>query len=45
MPGLTDTDLARKMLKVRKEVPIILFTGYGEGMSPEKPDPRASTSS
>jgi len=28
--------LARKMLKVRKKLPIILCTGYSEMVSPEK---------
>jgi len=36
MPDMTGTILARKMLKVRKEMPIILCTGYSETVSPEK---------
>ncbi|MEN6616090.1 MAG: PAS domain S-box protein [Syntrophorhabdus sp.] len=36
MPGLTGIRLAEKMLEVRKLLPIILFTGYSETISPEK---------
>jgi PAS domain S-box-containing protein len=35
MPGLTGIDLAKKVLKVRKDLPVILFTGYSETVSPE----------
>ncbi|HVN22378.1 MAG TPA: PAS domain S-box protein [Syntrophorhabdales bacterium] len=36
MPDVTGLTLARKMLRVRKELPIILCTGYSEMVSPEK---------
>ena len=36
MPDMTGLTLAGKMLKVRKELPIILCTGYSEMVSPEK---------
>lgn len=36
MPDLTGIDLARKILKTRKDMPIILFTGYSETVSAEK---------
>jgi PAS domain S-box-containing protein len=36
MPGLTGIRLAEMMLESRKELPIILFTGYSETVSPEK---------
>ena len=36
MPGLTGIRLAEMMLGLRKELPIILFTGYSETVSPEK---------
>jgi signal transduction histidine kinase/CheY-like chemotaxis protein len=35
MPDLTGIELAKRMLKVRGDVPIILFTGYSESVSPE----------
>lgn len=35
MPDLTGIDMARSMLEVRKDLPIILFTGYSETVSPE----------
>ncbi len=35
MPDLTGIDLAKKMLKVRKNLPVILFTGYSEMVSSE----------
>ena len=35
MPDLTGIDLAKRMLAVRKDLPIILFTGYSEAVSPE----------
>jgi signal transduction histidine kinase/ActR/RegA family two-component response regulator len=35
MPDLTGIELAKRMLKVRRDVPIILFTGYSESVSPE----------
>jgi len=36
MPQLTGADLARKMLGLRPELPIILCTGFSESVSPEK---------
>ena len=36
MPELTGVDLARNMLEVRKDLPIVLITGYSEAVSPEK---------
>ncbi len=36
MPDLTGIDLAVRMLKARKGLPIILFTGYSETVSPEQ---------
>ncbi len=33
MPDLTGIELAKRMLKVRKDLPIILFTGYSETVS------------
>ena len=36
MPHLTGIDLARKMLRSRKDLPIVLMTGYNEAVSPEK---------
>ncbi|HNU72778.1 MAG TPA: response regulator, partial [Thermodesulfobacteriota bacterium] len=36
MPGLTGIELAKRMLSVRKDLPIILCTGYSEAVSPEK---------
>ena len=35
MPDLTGIDLAKKMLQVRKNLPVILFTGYSETVSSE----------
>ncbi len=35
MPDLTGIELAKKVLGLRKEMPIILFTGYSESVSPE----------
>ena len=36
MPEMTGADLARKLLKVRSDIPIILCTGYNEKISPDK---------
>ncbi len=36
MPDLTGMRLAEKMLELRKDMPIILFTGYSETVSPQK---------
>lgn len=36
MPDITGMRLAERMSKLRKDLPIILFTGYSEAVSPEK---------
>lgn len=36
MPDMTGVELAKKLLKVRSDVPIILCTGYNERISPDK---------
>jgi two-component system, cell cycle sensor histidine kinase and response regulator CckA len=36
MPDMTGVDLAKKLLKVRKDIPIILCTGYNDDTSPDK---------
>jgi len=36
MPGLTGTELAKKILALRPEMPIILCTGYSENINEEK---------
>ncbi len=36
MPHMTGEELAREMLRLRPELPIILCTGYSESISPEK---------
>ena len=36
MPEMTGVALAREVLAVRKEMPIILCTGFSETVSPEK---------
>ena len=36
MPGMTGTMLAEKILRVRKDMPIILCTGHSDTVSPEK---------
>lgn len=36
MPGITGLHLARKLLKIRSNIPIILCTGYSDSVSPEK---------
>lgn len=36
MPGLTGVDLAREVLLIRPDLPVILCTGYSEAVSPEK---------
>ncbi len=36
MPGMTGDDLARQLLKIRPDLPIILCTGYTENMTEEK---------
>jgi PAS domain S-box-containing protein len=36
MPDFTGLDLAKRMLNAREDLPVILFTGYSETVSPEK---------
>lgn len=36
MPGLTGVDLAREVLLIRPDLPVILCTGYSESVSPEQ---------
>jgi len=36
MPGMTGVDLARNMLQIRPDIPIILCTGYSSQVSKEK---------
>jgi YesN/AraC family two-component response regulator len=36
MPGMTGVDLARRMLQIRPDLPIILCTGYSNLISEEK---------
>jgi CheY-like chemotaxis protein len=36
MPGMTGSDLARRILQIRPEMPIILCTGYSTIISEEK---------
>ncbi len=36
MPNMTGSDLARKMMQIRPDIPIILCTGYSTIMSEEK---------
>ena len=35
MPGMTGVQLARELLKIRPDIPIILCTGHSETVSPE----------
>jgi CheY-like chemotaxis protein len=32
MPGLTGTELARQLMSVRPDIPIILYSGFAEGI-------------
>jgi PAS domain S-box-containing protein len=36
MPHITGSELARDMLKIRADIPVILCTGYSDIMTPEK---------
>jgi CheY-like chemotaxis protein len=36
MPGLTGLELAREAARLRPDLPMVLLTGYGEEMTPEK---------
>ncbi len=35
MPGMTGTELARKMFEIRPDLPIVLMTGHSETVTPE----------
>ena len=36
MPHLTGTDLSRELLEIRPDLPIVLITGYSDGITEEK---------
>jgi signal transduction histidine kinase/ActR/RegA family two-component response regulator len=36
MPGMTGDELARKVLQVRPDLPILLTTGYSDSLTPER---------
>jgi CheY-like chemotaxis protein len=36
MPGMTGIALAKEILSIRKDIPIILYSGYSGAVSPEK---------
>lgn len=36
MPDMTGADLAKKLLKIRSDIPVILFTGHNDDISAEK---------
>ena len=36
MPHLTGDSLAREMIKIRPDIPVILCTGYSKGISEKK---------
>ncbi|WP_461211323.1 PAS domain-containing hybrid sensor histidine kinase/response regulator [Desulfocurvus sp. DL9XJH121] len=36
MPGLSGTDLAKRMLEAREDLAVVLCSGYSEGLSPDK---------
>ncbi|MFO7560217.1 MAG: response regulator [Desulfobacterales bacterium] len=36
MPNMTGAELARELIKIRKDIPTILCTGYSQLISPEK---------
>jgi PAS domain S-box-containing protein len=36
MPNMTGEKLAGEMMKIRSDIPVILCTGFSEGMSPER---------
>jgi PAS domain S-box-containing protein len=38
MPGMSGEELAQKLLRGRPELPIFLYTGYGDAMTPERAD-------
>jgi two-component system, cell cycle sensor histidine kinase and response regulator CckA len=35
MPDITGIELAKKMMEARRDIPVILFTGYSETVSSE----------
>ena len=38
MPKMTGTELARRLREVRPDLPVILYTGYGDGIAVNAPD-------
>ncbi len=36
MPGMSGKSLAKEILKIRPDIPVILCSGYSEGLTPEK---------
>jgi CheY-like chemotaxis protein len=36
MPGMTGLDLARALRALRPDLPVILMTGYGAALTPER---------
>ncbi len=36
MPDMTGVELAKKLLQMRSDIPIILCTGYNDEISPDK---------
>ncbi len=36
MPKMTGLELSEKLLKIRPDIPIVLCTGFGQGISPER---------
>ncbi len=36
MPGITGVDLAKEIIQVRPDIPVIMCTGYSEQISEEK---------
>jgi DNA-binding NtrC family response regulator len=36
MSGMLGTDLARELLAIRPELPVILYTGFSESVTPEQ---------
>jgi CheY-like chemotaxis protein len=38
MPKMTGTELARRLRAVRADLPVILYTGYGDGIAVDAPD-------
>jgi FixJ family two-component response regulator len=36
MPNMTGVELARELMRIRPEIPIILCTGFSEEITPER---------